>query len=121
MNPGTPSSESYDWHQLYIRLNLWLMEWFSLEGSKGWFWNSITRIWHAICVRYLTDLACHVSHAFGYGFEVYLTNMAIGFGVLYPGFGMHRALWLYYYWRLCTAHKLSIFFNCRTIIYMPSA
>ena len=50
--------------------------------------QSIARIRHAIFVRYLTDLACHPSHAFGYEFEGYLTNLAHGFGVLSHGFGM---------------------------------
>jgi hypothetical protein len=37
---------------------------------------------------YLTDLACHSSHAFGGGFGAYLMNLAIGFWVLSHEFGM---------------------------------
>jgi len=48
----------------------------------------IARIRHAIFVRYLTDLACHPSHAFGYGFWGYLTNLAVEFDVLSLEFGM---------------------------------
>jgi hypothetical protein len=37
---------------------------------------------------YLTDLACHSSHAFGGGFWGYLTDLAPGIWVLSHGFGM---------------------------------
>ena len=48
----------------------------------------IDRVWLVILNFYLTDLACHPSHAFGGGFVGHLTNLAPGFWVLSHGFGM---------------------------------
>jgi len=47
-----------------------------------------SRISSTIVVLYLPNLACHPSHAFGHGFCVHLTDMAIGFEALSHEIGM---------------------------------
>ena len=61
------------------------------------------------------------SHAFGNEIEVYLTHLGNGFWILSHGFGMLNALLLLNDYMRASAHKLSMFLKCRTIIYIPFA